>query len=34
MSDLIFIGVIVAFFLAGALYTLLCEKLSADKWKP
>jgi len=27
MSDLIFVGVIVAFFVSGALYTLLCEKL-------
>jgi len=27
MSDLIFIGVIIVFFLVGALYTLLCEKL-------
>jgi hypothetical protein len=27
MSDLIFIGVIIAFFLLGALYTVLCEKL-------
>jgi len=27
MIDLIFIGVIIAFFLVGALYTLLCEKL-------
>jgi len=27
MSDLIFIGAIIAFFMAGALYTLLCEKL-------
>jgi len=27
MSDLIFMGVIIAFFLVGALYTLLCEKL-------
>ena len=27
MSDLIFVGVIIAFFLSGALYTVLCEKL-------
>jgi len=27
MSDLIFIGVIVAFFVVSALYSLLCEKL-------
>jgi len=27
MSDVIFIGVIVAFFVAGALYTILCDKL-------
>jgi len=27
MSDLIFIGVIIAFFVVGALYTLLCEQL-------
>jgi len=27
MSDLIFVGVIVAFFVSGALYTVLCEKL-------
>jgi hypothetical protein len=27
MSDLIFIGVIIVFFLSGALYAVLCEKL-------
>jgi len=27
MSDVIFMGVIIAFFLVSALYTLLCEKL-------
>jgi len=27
MSDLIFMGVIIGFFLVTALYTLLCEKL-------
>jgi hypothetical protein len=27
MSDLVFVGVIIAFFVVGALYTLLCEKL-------
>jgi len=27
MSDLIFIGVIIVFFVVGALYTLLCETL-------
>jgi len=27
MSDVIFLGVIIAFFLLSALYTLLCEKL-------
>ena len=27
MSDLIFVGTVVAFFMVGALYTLLCEKL-------
>jgi len=27
MSDLIFIGVIIAFFVVSALYTVFCEKL-------
>ena len=27
MRDLIFMGVIIAFFLSSALYTVLCEKL-------
>jgi len=27
MSDLLFVGIIVAFFVAGALYVRFCEKL-------
>ena len=31
MSDLIFVGIIVAFFVAGSLYVRFCEKLSEHK---
>lgn len=33
MNDLIYVGVIVAFFVISGLYVRYCEKLSEDTWK-